>query len=34
MKRKRHTEQQIVSILKDREGGMEVADLARRSLGT
>ena len=30
MKRKRHTEQQIVSILKDREGGMETVDLARR----
>ena len=30
MKRKRFTEEQIISILKEREAGMKVADLGRR----
>ena len=30
MKRKRYTEEQIISILKEHEGGASVPDLARR----
>ena len=30
MKRKRFTEEQIISILREREAGMKVADLGRR----
>lgn len=30
MKRKRFTEEQIISILREREAGMAVADLGRR----
>jgi len=30
MKRKRYTEEQIISILKEHEAGAAVADLARR----
>lgn len=30
MKRKRFTEEQIISILKEREAGMKVADLGRK----
>ncbi len=30
MKRKRFTEEQIISILKEREAGMSVADLGRK----
>ena len=30
MKRKRHTEEQIIAILKEHEAGMKTADLCRR----
>ena len=30
MKRKRFTEEQIISILREREAGMKVADLGRK----
>ena len=30
MKRKRYTEEKIISILKEQEAGMKVADLAGR----
>jgi len=30
MKRKRHTEEQIIAILKEHEAGMETADLCRK----
>ena len=33
MKRKRFTEEQIISILKEREAGMKVAELGRRQRG-
>jgi hypothetical protein len=29
MKRKRHTEEQIIAILKEHEAGMNIADLCR-----
>jgi hypothetical protein len=30
MKRKRHTEEQIIAILKEHEAGMKTADLSRK----
>jgi Transposase len=30
MKRKRHTEEQIIAILKEHEAGMNTADLCRK----
>ena len=30
MKRKRHTEEQIIAILKEHEAGMKTADLCRK----
>jgi putative transposase len=30
MKRKRHTEEQIIGILKEHEAGMNMADLCRK----
>ena len=30
MKRKRHTEEQIISILKEADGGLKTADLVRK----
>ena len=30
MKRKRHTEEQIIGILKEHEAGMKTADLCRK----
>ena len=34
MKRKRHTEEQIIAILKEHEAGMKTADLCRKSWST
>ena len=31
MKRKRHTEEQIIAILKEHEAGMKTADLRRET---